>query len=214
VASPKRRDGVASGMAGIALLAAAIAPYSLGLNLTSPDPRAMHVTSALAYLYSVAPLVSVVASIALTIALSVIAAGRHAFPMTWLFGGALVVHATGLLVLAAATGGSVPIFVLGAAIVGLTEPAVSAVGVAYAALVAPPRGATLVVGAWFFVTGAIGQVGWALQALDARAALLAVFAALCLVAGATVVATGRAFHRAFFEPNASSSATRTAHAER
>jgi hypothetical protein len=60
------------------------------------------------------------------------------------------------------------------------------------------------VGLWLFVTGALGLAGSALHALDARAALLAVFAVLCLVAGAIVVATGRVFHRAFFEPNTSS----------
>jgi POT family proton-dependent oligopeptide transporter len=200
--APPREGGLADGIAGVALLLAAIAPYMISQSLTGPDPRVLGLSPReIGFLYSVNPVVAIGAGVCLAIAFVVIAAGRHTVPLPSLVGAALVVYAVGVGFAAAAS--SVAAYVVSGAITGLAEAAIGPIALAYAALVAPPRGAPLVLGVWFLLSGALGQMGARLD--SARGPVLVGLALLCVISGCILLVTGRTFHSRFFDPKGSSS---------
>jgi dipeptide/tripeptide permease len=177
---------------GLLVLFGAIVPYHLALPVTGQAAYFLQIRSALA---TVNPLVVIVAS-ALGFAFFLAAAlSRWSFPLTWPFGGALVVFGLGLIPIVAASNALT--FALGTAVTGVAEAIIEAVALAYVALATGRRIATLTVAVWLALASVlsfvpVSEVAWRFE--------LAAFAALALLAGALVLIFGRRLHRFAFDP--------------
>jgi dipeptide/tripeptide permease len=178
-------------MVGLLALLGASIPFELGSPVAYSVGYLLHLPP---QVEAVSSFFLVVASAASFVLLLVVALSRRSFPLTWAFGGALLVFGVGLVPLLLA--GSAAPFVLGAALTAAAEPLVTAVGLAYAALATGRRSRTLVVGAWLLLTSLLQRLppsegAWRVE--------LAIFAVLAIASGAVLLVVGRRLHRFAFE---------------
>jgi dipeptide/tripeptide permease len=177
-------------------------PFDIASAL-GPDPAALVQTRAM-WIYSLNPLVVIIATVVLFAILLACALGRTRPVLTRWIGGALVVTSFGCALLAVGgLSGSLAPLIAGTAIAAAAEPIVASSAMAYAALAAPSRFRTLVVSAWLAIPYPFTMAANALcRTPTARLSALIAVTMLLFLAGVVGLVLGHRLHASLFDRRA------------
>jgi dipeptide/tripeptide permease len=198
-ADPVAPSSTAHALGGVALLLVAMIPFDVASAL-GPDPSEFSQARVM-WLYSINPIVVILATVVLFAILLAFALGRTRPVLTRWIGGALIATSFGCALLAVGGfSGGLAIVVAGTAIDAAAEPIVAASAMTYAALAAPSRFRTLVVGAWLAIPFPFTMAASVFcRTPTARLSALVAVALLLLLAGILALALGRRLHASLFD---------------